>query len=323
MNSKNLIKHINTALTDYIVWVLLIVIFLTGCFIEPSFSSTLNILNIFSHVVPMAMLVFGLSFLLMLGRLDLSMESTFALAPILANLIVLKWFPFLPPFLAIFICLGIGVLIGYINGYFSIKLGVSDFLVGLSMLLFLRGVVKFLIPEGLYGLPKSFMYLGSARVFGRHFSVSIFILIIVLGILYFITRYRPFGRKLLATGSNPEAAFIGGINTKKIQLTAFMISGFFAAFGGMLTAGRQLSCTNGMGEGNIMQALAAAVLGGVVLTGGRGSIVGALGGALLLQIIENLLTLSGVNPFLQDAVFGFILLAAILFQGIRTRAPKA
>ena len=191
------------------------------------------------------------------------------------------------------------------------------------MLLFLRGVVKFVIPEGLYGLPQSFIYLGSARIFGKHFPVSIIILFIVLAILYFITRYRPFGRKLLATGSNAEAAFIGGINIQKIQMTAFMLSGLFAAFGGMLTAGRQLSCTNGMGEGNIMQALAAAVLGGVVLTGGRGSIVGALGGALLLQVIENLLTLSGVNPFLQDAVFGFILLAAIIFQGVRTRAPKA
>ena len=96
MKSKTLLSHINTALTDYIVWVLLIVIFLVGCTIEPSFSSSINILNIFSHVVPMAMLVFGLSFLLMLGRLDLSMESTFALAPILANLIVMKWFPFIP-----------------------------------------------------------------------------------------------------------------------------------------------------------------------------------------------------------------------------------
>ncbi len=321
MENNKLLKHLNAALTDYIVWVLLIAIFIVGCILEPSFSSILNILNIMSHVVPMAMVVFGLAFLLMLGRIDLSVESTFALAPIMANLIVMKWFPFLPPSLSIIFCILIGLIVGYINGYFSVKLGVSDFLVGLAMLLFLRGVVKFLIPEGLYGLPKSFLYLGNARIFGGSFSVSIFILLIVVVILYIVTRYRPFGRKLLATGSNPEAAFIGGIDTIKIQMTAFMMSGALAAFGGMLTAGRQLSCTNGMGEGTSMQALAAVVLGGVVLTGGKGTIIGALGGALLLQIIENLLTLSGVNPFLQDAVFGFILLSAIVFQGIRTREP--
>ncbi len=321
METNKFLRYANIALTDYIVWILLALIFIIGCIMEPSFSSILNILNIMGHVVPMAMMVFGLAFLLMLGRIDLSVESTFALAPILANLLVMKWFPFLPPFLAILFCILIGVLIGYINGFFSVKLGVSDFLVGLAMLLFLRGVVKFVIPEGLYGLPKSFMYLGSARIFNGYFAVSIFILFLVVAILYIITRYRPFGRKLLATGSNPEAAFIGGIDTIKIQMTAFMLSGALAAFGGMITAGRQLSCTNGMGEGNSMQALAAVVLGGVVLTGGKGTIIGALGGALLLQVIENLLTLSGVNPFLQDAVFGFILLAAIVFQGVRTREP--
>lgn len=267
----------------------------------------------------MAMLVFGLAFLLMLGRIDLSVESTFAFAPILANLIVLKWFPGMPGWFGIVFCLMIGIGVGLFNGYLSVYLKVSDFLVGLAMLLFLRGVVKYLISEGLYGLPKAFTYLGSERVFNGQLSISVFLLIMVFLVLLFITKYRPFGRKILAIGSNREAAFISGIETKKVELTAFAISGFLAALGGMITAGRQLSCTNGMGEGTSMTALAACVLGGVVMTGGKGSMLGALGGAILLQTLDNILTIAGVNPFMQDAIFGGVLLLAIVFQGVRTQ----
>lgn len=315
------IRHyLGLAFTDYVVWVLLFILICCGYSIEPRFISLANILNIVSFTAPLAMMVFGLSLLLMIGRIDLSLESTYALAPIVANLLVMKWWPGLPDFLAIPVCILVGALIGLFNGYLSVKVGVSDFLIGLAMLIFLRGIVKFMIPEGLYAIPDSFTYLGGERLFDGEFPVTIIVLAVVFVLFHLLTKKRPFGRQLLATGSNREAAFISGINTSRVQVTAFVIAGALAAFAGMLAAGRQLSCTNGMGEGYVMIVLAATVLGGVVMTGGRGTIVGALGGALVLQTLENILTLSDVNPFLQDAVFGFILLAAIVFQGVRVRA---
>lgn len=317
------IRHILAlAFTDYVVWVLLAILICCGYSIEPRFINLSNIHNIISFTAPLAMMVFGLSLLLMIGRIDLSMESTYALAPILANLLVMKWWGGLPDYLAVPLCILIGALVGLFNGFLSVKLGVSDFLVGLAMLIFLRGIVKFLIPEGLYSLPESFIYLGGERIFDGNFSITIIVLVVVFIFFYLLTKKRPFGRQLLATGSNREAAFISGINTSRVQMTAFVVAGALAGFAGMLAAGRQYSCTNGMGEGNIMTVLAASVLGGVVMTGGRGTILGALGGALVLQTLENILTLSDVNPFLQDAVFGFILLAAIVFQGVRVRASK-
>lgn len=319
MKSRSLLA---LAFTDYVVWVLLVILILCGWMYEPRFVSSMNLLNIISHTAPLAMMVFGLSLLLMIGRIDLSMESTFAIAPIVANLLVMRWWGGLPDFLSIPICIGVGCLIGYFNGYLSVKLGVSDFLVGLAMLLFLRGIVKYLIPEGMYTIPDSFIYLGNRRLMDGQLPMTIIVLIIVTIIFYLYTKKRPFGRQLLATGSNREAAFISGINTSRVQITAFVVSGAMAAFAGMLTAGRQMSCTNGMGEGNIMVVLAATVLGGVVMTGGRGTIIGALGGALVLQTLENLLTIVNVNPFLQDAVFGFILLAAIVFQGVRVNSTR-
>lgn len=311
-------SFLSSLFADYVVWVLLVILIACGWSIEPRFVSSMNLLNIISHTAPLAMMVFGLALLLMIGRIDLSLESTFALAPILANLLVMRWWPGLPDFLSIPICLGIGALVGLFNGYLSVKLGISDFLVGLAMLLFLRGIVKYLIPEGLYDIPDSFAYLGNTRLFGGEFPITIIVLVAVFVVFHLFTTKRPFGRQLLATGSNREAAFISGINVARVQVAAFVISGCMAAFAGMITAGRQLSCTNGMGEGNIMTVLAATVLGGVVMTGGRGTIVGAL----VLQTLENILTLANVNPFIQDAVFGFILLAAIVFQGLRVRSVK-
>ncbi len=322
MNYVKINKWVKSLFTDNIVWLLLMLALIIGIFIDEAFFTGPNLLNIISHAAPLTMMVFGMSLLLMLGRIDLSMESTYALAPILGNLFVMKWFPHLPDFLSIIICLGIGSAIGLFNGMLSIKYKINDFLVGLSMSLFLRGVVKVVIPEGLYNLPDSFTFMGSKRLLGNEVSLSVIIMLIVFFIMHFFTKYRPFGRQLLATGSNREAAFIGGINTKKIQMTAFGLSGLFAAFGGMLTAGRQLSCTNGMGEGSIMRVLAAVVLGGISMNGGKGAILGALGGALLLQTIDNILTLSAVSPFYQDAIFGFILLSAIVFQGIRIVRKK-
>lgn len=315
-------SFLTVAFTDCVVWALLLVLLVAGYIVEPRFISMGNLLNIISHTAPLAMMVFGLALLLMIGRIDLSLESTFALAPIVANLLVMKWLAFIPDFISIPACILIGCLIGFFNGYLSVKLGVSDFLIGLAMLIFLRGIVKFLIPEGLYAIPDSFTYLGSTRYFDGEFPVTIIVLAAVALVFHLVTTKRPFGRQLLATGSNREAAFISGINTTRVQMTAFIVAGGMAAFAGMLAAGRQLSCTNGMGEGYIMIVLAAVVLGGVVMTGGRGTIIGALGGALVLQTLENILTLGDVNPFLQDAVFGFILLAAIVFQGLRVRSGR-
>ncbi|MGE5582918.1 MAG: ABC transporter permease [Bacillota bacterium] len=308
---------INKILTDHVVWLLLVIMFIVGTLVDPVFISLKNILNIISHAAPLTMMVFGMSFLLMLGRIDLSMESTFAIAPIVANLLVMRWCPAFPPILTVIICLAIGLAIGAFNGFLSVKLGINDFLVGLAMLLFLRGVVLTLIPEGLYNLPKVFTYLGSTRFFTNFLPLDILVMLLVFIILYLLTKYRPFGRHLLATGSNREAAFIGGINVDKVQMIAFIMAGGFAAFAGMLTAGRQLSCTNGMGDGSIMQVLAAVVLGGIAMTGGKGTILGAFGGAILLQTIDNVLTLSGIDPLYQDAIYGFLLLLAIIFQGIQ------
>jgi simple sugar transport system permease protein len=315
-------RIISKILTDYVVWLLLGIMIIVGMLTDPVFISLQNILNIISHAAPLTMMVFGMSFLLMLGRIDLSMESTYAIAPIVANLLVMRWFPSVPPFLSIIICLGIGLAIGAFNGFLSVKLGINDFLVGLAMLLFVRGVVLTLIPEGLYNLPKVFTYLGATRFFNNYLSLAVLVMIFIFLILHVLTKYRPFGRHLLATGSNKEAAFIGGINIDKVQITAFILAGGFAAFAGMLSAGRQLSCTNGMGDGSIMQVLAAVVLGGISMTGGKGTILGALGGAILLQTIDNVLTLSGVDPLYQDAIYGFLLLLAIVFQGIQQGKRK-
>ncbi len=317
MGSNRLKNILRTGFSKQVVWLLLVIVFIIGALTSSSFLKPSNLINIINHSIPTAMMVFGMAFLLMIGRIDLSLESTFAFAPILAVLIVTQWVPGLPAFTAILLTFIIGIIIGAFNGFVSVKLGVNDFLVGLAMMLFLRGIVKFLIPEGLYGLPTSYTFLGSTRLFNRVLPLPIIVLIVVFVILYLLTRYSPFGRKILATGSNEEAAFVAGIDTNRVQIMVFILGSFFAALGGFISVGRQLACTNSMGDGVIIKVLAAVVLGGVNMDGGIGTMSGALAGAFLLQMIDNVLTLSGVNPLLLDAIFGFILLAAIILQGVR------
>ncbi|MCL1848970.1 MAG: hypothetical protein FWF83_04785 [Clostridiales bacterium] len=228
-------SFLSVVFTDHVVWVLLAMLLVAGYIVEPRFIITANLLNIISHTAPLAIMVFGLALLLMVGRIDLSMESTMALAPIVGNLLVMKWdMGLIPDDFATPTCILLGCLIGLFNGYLAVKLGVSDFLVGLAMLIFLRGIVKYLIPEGLYAIPDSFCYLGSTRYFNGQFPATILVLAVVFTVFHLVTTKRPYGRQLLATGSNREAAFISGINTSRVQMIAFVVAGGMAAFAGKL-----------------------------------------------------------------------------------------
>jgi len=133
---------------------------------------------------------------------------------------------------------------------------------------------------------------------------------------------KPFGRHLLAIGSNERAAYLAGIKTERVKITVFAIAGLLAALGGLIAAGRQNAVLNSMGSGNMILMFAGAVLGGLSLSGGVGSIFGILGGILLLQIISNLVTLAKINPFLIQVVYGSVLLFALLLQALRSKLTK-
>lgn len=308
--------RLELSLLDHLIWVILLIFFVINIFTTPNFLSLDNIINIFYHSSILSMLVLSQGLVLLTGNIDLSIESTLAFAPAIAMLIGRKWISNLYPFLAILLTLGVGGVIGFINGYIVTKGRINSFIHTLSMLIILRGITLFLVPFAIYQLDKTYIYLGSARTFGN-IPVAVFLMLAIFFLLNFILKNTPFGRFLVATGGNPRASYISGINTDRMIIYAFIMSGFLAALAGLLAAGRQDAINNTMGKDMVLLSFAGAILGGASLTGGRGTPIGMLGGALLLGTISNSLTLIGINVFLLYACYGLLIFVAVILDRIK------
>ncbi|HDK27744.1 MAG TPA: ABC transporter permease [Candidatus Atribacteria bacterium] len=321
-------------LLDNLIWVILGCLFLINIFITPKFFTYTNMINILYHSAILSMLVLGQGLTLMTGHLDLSIESTLAFAPGIAILFATKWVAGLNPIITIILTFFVGALVGLFNGYCITSIGINPFLQTLSMLIILRGIILYLIPFAIFNLDKSYIFLGNARTFGN-IPVSIFVMLGIFILSDFILKRTSYGRYFLATGGNPRASYISGINTRKIIISAFMLSGVLAAIAGLLAAGRQSAVNNSMGDGMVLLSFAGAILGGVSVSGGKGTPIGMLGGALFLGTISNSLTLLGVNVFIVYACQGLLIFLALvldrakakiqnfLFQRERIRKLKA
>lgn len=319
--NKNLKKLLINILINYTVWILVLISSIMAMVLVPRFGTGKNIINIIVHMIPLGMTIYAMGLCLMTGFFDLSLESTYAIAPIIAVLVMTRWAPNFPGivYIGIVITMVVGMIVGLVNGILSVKLRINPFLVTLCMMLILRGLSLFLIPAGIFNLPKAYIFLGSYRILNNILPVSVPCFIIVIIALDWMIRKKPFGRHLLAVGSNERAAYLTGIKTELLKITIFVIAGMLAALGGLIAAGRQHAVLNSMGTGNMVLMFAGAILGGVALRGGVGSIIGVLGGIFLLQIVSNLITLAKVNPFLIQVVYGSILLLALILQSLRSK----
>ena len=311
--------QIELFLLDNLIWVILAGFFLLNAIITPMFATYGNMVNILYHSAIMSMLVLGQGLILIIGHLDLSLESTLVFAPGVAMLLATRWLPFsLDPVTAIILTLAIGALIGLFNGICIAKIEVNPFLQTLSMMIILRGLALFLIPLSIFPLAKVYTYAGQARTIGN-IPVAVLIVFIIFLIFHFIMQYTAFGRHFVATGGNARASYISGINTKRMVIYAFVIAGLLAAVAGLLAAGRQNSVSNSMGEGMVMLAFAGAILGGASLEGGKGTPLGMLGGALLLGMISNSLNLLGVGVPLVYATQRALIFVAIVLDRVRIK----
>lgn len=311
--------QIELFLLENLIWVILAGFFLLNAMITPMFATYGNLVNILYHSAIMSMLVLGEGLILVIGHLDLSIESTLVFAPGVAMLLATRWLPFpLDPVTAIFLTLAIGALVGLFNGVCIAKIGVNPFLQTLSLMIILRGLALFLFPLSIFPLAKIYTYAGQARMVGN-IPVAVPIVFSIFIFFHLIMHYTPFGRHFMATGGNARASYISGINTSRMIIYAFVIAGLLAAVAGLLAAGRQNSVSNSMGEGMVMLAFAGAILGGASLEGGKGTPLGMLGGALLLGMISNSLTLLGVGVTLVYATQGALIFLAIVLDRVRIK----
>lgn len=302
--------------SEHLIWPILLLLFVIGFFVN-GFMTSGNLLNLIWGAAPLGCMVLGLYFVMMAGKLDLSLESTFALAPAVAALAMTKWAPGIGPIGGILLTLLVGLAVGLFNGAVSIGLGVNPFLVTLASLLMLRGLVVYLMPEGIYDLPATYTALGGNKVAGV--PIAVLVLLGLFVVAYVLMRYSVWGRNLVGIGNNEQACRVAGINVSLTNIVAFVLAGLCASIGGLLEAGRLFSVDASMGNGEILIVFAATTLGGTALAGGRGRVTGLLGAILVIGGITNLMNLVGVGASSQQIIFGAILLVAILLSSLQDR----
>lgn len=316
-------------LLDNLIWGLLSATVIVFSMLTNRFLSVDNLTNILVHSAVLGIMVIGQSFTLITGNFDLSAESNLGLIAVLgAFLLTAAGEPsngsglMLNPVLTLLVMLATGLLIGEINGLLITRLRMNNFVVTLSMMIIVRGLA-FLITQGktVTNLPASFKVLGHGSL--GPFPISVIVVIGGFLLASAITHSTRFGRDLYATGGNREAALASGIDPDKRILQAYLISGGLAALAAWIELGRLGVGATRIGEGMIFEIQAAAVIGGISLFGGRGTMIGALGGVLLLSSINAGLNLMMVSGFAIDMVRGIIILAAMLLdaQKVRYKAP--
>ncbi len=293
----------------------IILLLVIGAFVNPAFLTADNFINVAQESAALGAVVVAETLILLTGKFDLSLQSTYGLAPMVgAWLIVSKdgqglgtdW----NPFLGIAIVLLIGLAVGALNGFMVIKLGFNAFIFTLAMLILLAGIqVGIVSGRTIYHLPDAFTYLGSQYLLGVPVSVWVTGTIFLLSALFL--RYHRVGRAIYAIGGNTEAARAAGIHVDRIRIGVFIVASLLAALAGLMTAGQVVAVTAGQGNNLIFQVFAAAVIGGISLDGGRGRMVGALTGVILLALVTNILILSQVQTFWIDAANGLIILVAL------------
>lgn len=293
-----------------------------GFIVSPAFLTEDNLIGVVQQSTELGLLVLGEALILISGRMDLSLESTIAVAPVIALWLVLpahgarfEGLGLLPVWTAIPLCLAVGATIGAANGFLMLKLRVNGFIATLGMLTMLRGL-QVGISEGqsIVNVPESFRYLGKADWLGAPAAVWLCLGLYAVGGL--ALGYLRHGRALYAIGGNPEAARAAGIRVDRVTWIVLSAGGLLAAFAGVLYTGHYGSVAATQGNGWIFQVFAAAVIGGISLNGGKGTMFGAFSGILLLFMIQNVLTLAGVPAQWIGALNGLIILVALTISRI-------
>ncbi|WEX75039.1 ABC transporter permease [Sinorhizobium numidicum] len=273
-----------------------------------TFMTLGNILNVIRQAAPILIVAVAMTFVIITGGIDLSVGSQVALVNAVAAIILAMGYPWPVVVLAM---LAFGAFLGLVQGWFTAYQGIPAFIVTLAGLSILRGFALYL-TQG-YSIPikdaPGFFALGRGELLGVPVPALIAVLVAVFG--YVVIKSTKYGRQVVAVGSNMEAARRVGMPAKWIIASVYLISGIASALAGLLIAARLGSGSSNAAVGFELQVIAAVVLGGTSLMGGRGTILGTVLGTLTIAVIGNGLILMHISPFFTQIVTGAIILIAI------------
>jgi ribose transport system permease protein len=271
------------------------------------FLSVSNLVNIARQVSIIAIIAVGMSCAIISGGIDLSVGAVMALSGTLTAGLMVGG---MAPAAAIGAGLAAGVALGVANGFFVAYAAMPPIIVTLATMGVARGMA--LLYTGGYpidNLPDWFEFFGRGSVLGL--QTPILVMLLVFAAAYVLLEHSPPGRYIYAIGGNEEATRLSGVRVARYKLLVYALSGLTAAIAGLVLTSRLMSGQPNAGTGFELDAIAAVVMGGTAITGGRGSVAGTLVGALLLGVLNNGLNMMGVSPYLQNIIKGAIILLAI------------
>ncbi|MDA1619198.1 sugar ABC transporter permease [Bacillus cereus group sp. TH204-1LC] len=294
-----------------IITLLLIYIAIVGM-INPSFIQFNSLSLMVKSSVILVVLAIGQSFVLFTKNIDVSVGSSMGLSAVVCGMLLTDGYH---ASLSILAAIILGAILGFINGIGVAKFRVPAIIMTLGMLGIIRGAMLiFTGGKWIEDIPNDFKQLSSIVIFGL--PITVWFVLIILLLLYFFLRKVPFGRYFYAVGDNEDGARLIGIPINKVKICAFMISGISAALAGCIFVMNIGFVPNQTGTGIELQVIAAAVLGGVHLKGGTGSIVGAALGAFFLETISSSLVFLKIPAFWNNAISGFLLLLIIILDSV-------
>ncbi len=291
----------------------LIILMAVITIINSNFLTANNLLNLLLQVTSNALIAFGMTFVILTGGIDLSVGSILALSSALTAGLLGSG---MPVTLAILISLILGCILGVMNGLLISYGKLAPFIVTLATMTIFRGATLVYTNGNpiTKGLSDTFLFqfLGQGYIVGIPFPVIIMFIVFI--ILYVLLHKTAFGKSVYAIGGNEKAAYISGVKLNKVKIIIYSISGIMASISGLIITSRLSSAQPTAGASYEMDAIAAVVLGGTSLSGGKGRILGTLIGALIIGVLNNGLNIIGVSAFWQQVVKGVVILIAVLID---------
>ncbi|MCV2394209.1 ABC transporter permease [Actinotalea sp. M2MS4P-6] len=329
-------RGIGEFLLDQRAFVALIVLIIVFALLSDAYLTPTNLITMTKHVAYNAILAMGMLLVIITGGIDLSIGSIVGLSGIVAGVLLQGWdlsifdvtaYPAV--WVVVLVSLAVGALVGALNGLLVTRFGVAPFIATLGTLYIARGAAL-LISNGstfprLQGDPElgntGFSFLGVARPLG--IPTAIWIMVIFAVAIWILTAKTPFGRRLYATGGNERAAELGGVPVRSIKMKVYIISGVCAGMAGLIIASELTSAAPQTGTSFELNAIAAVVIGGASLAGGRGTVKGALIGAFVIGFLSDGLVMVGVSTFWQTVIKGLVIVLAVMLDQGQQRLTNA
>jgi ribose/xylose/arabinose/galactoside ABC-type transport system permease subunit len=291
---------------SYGIHIALVLLIIISALLSPQFLSSRNISNMLLQAAPLGIVVIGQVLVILVRGLDLSVASVMATAAVVATSFNGQDSD---AFYVFIVAMGVGLATGWVNGLLITKRNVSPFLATLATMIVLQGI-RFAYTQGAPSgnVPPFYRVLGSQTLYGVPYNLLI--LIVLAAVFSFLLHRTTFGRRIYITGGNPVAARLVGINADRVTIAAYVISGGLAALAGLILSGFVGIVDNWVGRGFELDSIVAAVMGGVALSGGRGSIVGGLVGAAILVVVFNAVLMIGFPVQFQIIIKGLVIVVA-------------